>query len=294
MLFLLLKRIADSSETAINHLRSQFEGYKISSTQGEDLEEVITLIKSLHALLQGASTSDRNYVPDDFPKTVLQVLQTTSVKKFNDIFYDKMEYCRRRADKAGGATQWPTISEIMTLATASYSRLKSEWNVSGKRALMTDTQTGTARSDWKFWNCEKDCGACTPKDCKAKPFDEERVARNRDAFYKAKRNRQHRQGGNGGSKPQKKMIDGKPMILNKKGAYVLDQAKLHKQKAKADLKSKEADLQKQKDDLVKQFDTLKSNLAQTNSSTKRYQQSSGDATDSISCLEKVRAAVVGL
>ena len=220
MLHIVLKHITDSSETAINHVKSQFELMKISAIQGEDVKEVITLIKSLHLLLLGASTPERNYVPNNFPKMVLEVLQTTSVKKFNDIFYDEMEECRCKADKAGGATQWPTIGEITTLATASYSRLKTEWNVSGKRALTTTTGTTSRSKEWKCWNCDKNCGTKSPKECKAKPIDHEKIARNREAFLKAKRQHQQNQNNDqdGSSRPTRKTIDGKPMILNKKGA----------------------------------------------------------------------------
>ena len=291
MLHIILKRITDSSETAINHVKSQFELMKISAIQGEDVEEVITLIKSLNSLLMGASTPERNYVPDDFSKTVLEVLQTTSVKKFNDIFYDEMEKCRREADKAGGVTQWPTIGEITTLATASYSRLKTEWNVSGKCALTTTTGTTSRSKEWKCWNCDKNCGAKSPKECKSKPIDHEKIARNRESFLKAKRQCQQNRTNDqeGSSRPARKTIDRKHMILNKKGAYVLDQATVHKNKLKDDLKTEEKNLQTQKDQLVKQINEMKSNLAAQESS-----RSDQQISESISRLDKIRAALGSL
>ena len=120
MLFLILKRVSASSETAITALKVEFEKFKISSIKGEDIEEVVRMIKSLHALLLGASTLSHSYLPQDFPHLLLNVLQTTSVPKFNAVFHDELEQCCPSADKLGGTPELLSVGEITSLATATY------------------------------------------------------------------------------------------------------------------------------------------------------------------------------
>ena len=68
-------------------------------------------------------------------------------------------------------------------------------------------------------------------DC-PEPRDEARIAKNRAAFQKA--NPYPRSGSNRG--PQHKTSsDGKPLIQNKVGAYVLDQKQIQKEKEAIDL-----------------------------------------------------------
>ena len=86
MLFLVLKKIQDNSESAIEALKTRVTKLKIRDIQGENVDVAVSLIKSTYSTLQSASTAERNYVPDDFPQTVLKVLQTSSVKEFNEAF----------------------------------------------------------------------------------------------------------------------------------------------------------------------------------------------------------------
>ena len=86
MLFLILKKIQDNSESAIKALKTRVTKLKIRDIPGENVDTAVSLIKSQNSTLQSASTAERNYVPDHFPQTVLRVLQTTSVKEFNEAF----------------------------------------------------------------------------------------------------------------------------------------------------------------------------------------------------------------
>ena len=55
-------------------------------------------------------------MPQDFSKTVLQVLQTSSVDEFNSVFKDEYDKAVRTADRTGGSVKWPSLDLLMNLA----------------------------------------------------------------------------------------------------------------------------------------------------------------------------------
>ena len=220
MFFLILKHIQDVSENSIQHLRSQLEKMKISKVPGENVGVVVSLVKATYKTLQAASSKHHSYIPDDFPKTVLQIFQTSSVSEFNQAFEDEEKLAQRRADKLGGLPDWPTISEITSLATNTYTRLKgsNQWvrprpaaalnaatksnsksNSTSRSNLKSNANAnlqfdekdvdGTKKSkryDPECWNCG---GSHSLKDC-TKPHDDDKIKSNKNKFYeklKAKR-----------------------------------------------------------------------------------------------------------
>ena len=76
MLYLILCRIQDTLEAALEALKTQIKKLKISSIQGENVDDAVSLIKSIYKILTGAPASDRSYIPDNFNHTVLKVFQT--------------------------------------------------------------------------------------------------------------------------------------------------------------------------------------------------------------------------
>ena len=245
MFYLIVRRIHNSSESAIEFLLTRIRNLNLKSIEGENVERAVSLIKSTHKALTSASTADRSYVPDDFPCTILKIFQTSSVPEFNSTFEKEITDARRYADKYGGQPSWPSISQILTLASNTYMRLKSDgsWDVpSGtkKSAYMSssDAPPGSNRSSNRGSNSNSrpkgkiKCFNCGEEhalpDC-TKPRDEDRIAKNRKDYMDRKK---------GQSKPRRKVSkDGKPLIRNKKGAYVLDQKKWKRQKEKDELKA---------------------------------------------------------
>ena len=86
MLFLILQRVQDRSEQTLDVLKTRVAQLDISKLKGEDVEQAVRLIKSMHRVLKSSSTDSRSYVPRDFVKTVMFVLQTTTVGEFNKFF----------------------------------------------------------------------------------------------------------------------------------------------------------------------------------------------------------------
>ena len=119
-LFILLRRIQDSSEASIDAVKTRIKNLKISSLPGEDVDTAVSLIKSSYEALKNASTESHNYVPDDFAETLLEVFQTTTVSEFNLAFKEEATKARNHADKYGGQPTWPSVDEITSLATNKY------------------------------------------------------------------------------------------------------------------------------------------------------------------------------
>jgi hypothetical protein len=131
---------------------------------------------------------------------------------------------------------------LTRLATPTYNRLKvsGEWDVpTTTRAKSYNTVANTSGStSGDKPSFERSCWNCGSKDhmlndC-TKPRDEAKVTKARQQF------RARRQPNNQGSRrtqPQHKRMNGKPMILNKKGAYVLDQKKVQDKRKKGQLES---------------------------------------------------------
>ena len=241
MLFLILKRIQNVSETALEHLKTKLKNFKIRDLPGEDVDVAVSLVKSTFSALEAASTPEHTYIPSDFSCNVFMLFQTTTVPEFNKTFEVELAMIRRTADKVGGQPDWPSVTVITTLATNTYRRLvaSGEWvapapagtKVSGYLSVTEHAKRPTTTFQVVCWNCG---GQHNARECK-KPRDEAKIQAARDKFMAAKRAR-------GGGNPKHKMgKGGKPLILNKKGAYVLDQKRWRAMLAKSDKSDKTSD-----------------------------------------------------
>jgi len=244
MLFLILRRIQDVSEAAIGHVKQSLKSLKITDIPGEDVDKVVSLIKSAHSLFKSASSACHSFVPEDFPKVILELFQTSSCAEFNSAFHREQQIAQHDADKTGQLVQWPTVGELTLMATNSYKRLQStnQWPTSTspsssrrRRALAADSQKGSSGPrTYKVvcWNCGKDH---TLKDC-PHPKDQTKIDAARKAFNKSKRSNR-RSDKNDSSRAQKPsaprercLIAGKPYIKNKKGDFVPDQKAMRAQR----------------------------------------------------------------
>ena len=247
MFFLILKRLQNSSEQAMENLREQVKNLKIRDLPGENVDDACSLIKAAHAALEAASSEDRNYVPDDFLRTVLSALQTTSVGEFNKIFKKIEDEVTHASDRTGLKPDWPELKEVIMTAKNAYTRIsasKTGWCVSksqGKRGLNASTPSGLEPD---CWNCN---GKHKVQDC-TKPRNEQRIAENRRKMMakirearkqRAERKAAHKaSSGSSGKRDKanrrrKTTDDGVPMILNVKNQWVPDQGKIREDKKSA-------------------------------------------------------------
>jgi hypothetical protein len=250
MLLLILQRVQNTTESALSNLVHRIEHLKISEIEGENVETVATLVKAALTLVDRASERNMVRLPFDFPKTLLKVYQTSSVPEFNAQFQQMLLKAQQSQDLHGGTALWPSIEVINTLAKNTYIRMLSEntWTVpastkayharrgkgKGKRTKAGGYSASTAPSASSTpshspvcWNCE---GPHHSADC-PQPRNQTLFESNKAKWQAAREAR--RRGSNSG-RPHRKFVDGKPMIRNKQGVYVLDNGTLHKTaKAKA-------------------------------------------------------------
>jgi hypothetical protein len=105
MFFLIIGCIQSNSETAIEHLKKQIKNLKLRDLPGENVDTAVSLIKTTYQALENALTPERTYISEDFTQTILKVLQTSSVRRFNDAFNRKETQVGHRANKFGGRPQ---------------------------------------------------------------------------------------------------------------------------------------------------------------------------------------------
>ena len=132
MAHLILQRIQDSSEQALDLLSNQVKVLNTSELPGEDIEKAVSSIKSTHRILQCSSTQTRSHVPTDFARTVFQVFQTTTVPEFNEVFRCCAVDIQLQADPRQVQPCWPSIGAAVGLVTNTHRRLKQTGVWDGK------------------------------------------------------------------------------------------------------------------------------------------------------------------
>jgi hypothetical protein len=124
--YLLLSKILLTTESAIEVMITKISKIKIHEIEGEDVDSVASMVRSTFDILNGASDGARCYVPDNFPKTILQVLQTSSHPEFNKAFSEEQAMVQRKADRTGQCPVWPQVEMLLLHAERIYQRLAVE------------------------------------------------------------------------------------------------------------------------------------------------------------------------
>jgi len=238
MACLLLSKILSTTESAIEILIKKIQKIEIRDIQGEDVDSVVSLVRSTVDVLRSASDEGRSYVPDDFPKTVLQVFQTSSNKVFNDTFEEEQKAVQRESDKSGRKPQWPLVETTLLQAERVYQRLVIEgtWCVSAsqkRHALnVSGFKGGKPPRDLDkrtCWNCGK--LGCSVEVCD-KPKDQNRIDKNRKKFMARKHSKQNPRSSSSNSNSNKYDDKGRPLKENKNGVFVVD-TKAYREQQKA-------------------------------------------------------------
>ena len=237
MLILMLRKILNVTESALTALVNKIQHLKISEIPGENVDDVVALVKAALKLVNSASKRDMVRLPLDFPKTLLEVYQTSSVPEFNDTFKKMLLDAKQTQYTSGGMSEWPDIGTINKVATTAYRSIKDEgrWSVpttaqalhagrsgrskrANKHAKTAIPQDGNPRPPPHCWNCD---GEHLAKDC-PQPFNKEHFEANKRKWMAKRGNR--RPPRNGGNPVQDDR--GRPLKLNKHGQYVVDSGKL--------------------------------------------------------------------
>ena len=256
MLGLILRRIHQTNAKAVSFVDASLRSFKITDVEGENVEQVVQIIEaSIQVLLNATSPvtggqldfqtmTQAYYFPTDLPLVVLQIMQTSSVSEFNEVFEEIQQSCEREADKSDTpmAVEYPSVPRTLNTSLNVYRRLITTTSLWCRPTGTKPTALNAAPATFKLrcWNCEGDHHV---KDCKA-PRDEKRIAANRDKFNANRRNR-FRSGNSNPNAPsgartgsynvrQVRTVDGKPEMLNKRGKWVPDNKQLARLKKQLD------------------------------------------------------------
>ena len=244
MLFLILKRIHDVSDASLESLLKQIKAIKIHKIKGENVEEAISLINNGSKVLEQCSKAGgRNYIPQEFPKIVLDIMQTSTIPSFNQVFEDRQTQATTEADLVGGSPQYDSVTQTCNLALNTYKRMSAPgpgycWAKKTKDNSAFSTNLRTKQfPEWQPGTCLNCCKPnCRPKNCKEEKNQvrinanyEKLKAHQKKQKDKAKRSTTTTTGSGGQEKP---VFDekGRPLKHNKHGKLVIDSAMLAKQK----------------------------------------------------------------
>ena len=229
---IMMKLLVTHTEQATKSLVDTVENLKISKVRGENVSKIVSLILGAHERLEAI-----DMVPEDFDKTVLSVLQTSSVDKFNKVF-ELIESQARIASalaRSGSSIQSqftiPKVESLLDLAEQEYLSLcrANEWTGAKTRgspsSFNASESSKTSSSNRKgptCWNCG---GKHTLKDCQ-KPRNEALIEANRKKFNDAKNktgttgsssttgSRRHKWRPPTADENNRRVIDGTPMSWN--------------------------------------------------------------------------------
>ena len=241
LFIIMMKMLVSSSEEATQHLKDMVKNLKIADFKGENVLQVVSLIRGAYKRLKWIKLD-----PDRFVDQILTVLQTSSVPTFNEFFehyshtfsmlMDMAEMDRREKDVMD-------IDKLLRIAEKKYNSLVSsgKWSGSkskGSRSMFTsqvDTSANTAVNGTKkpvCWNCGK-VGHTFYK-C-PKPKDDKRIESNPNQLHATANKAQSKPNSNPTSDPSfkwrpptssennKRLIDGKHMFyLHKLKCWILD------------------------------------------------------------------------
>ena len=171
---------------------------KISEYPGENVLDFITMLKAVHKRLStitltfttttstGTTTTatQQSVLPADFSLQVLDLLQTTSVPEFNELFRN-MKVQHQSKYLAKGYQSLPDLDQLLTIAEKYYLQLSTEskWNHSkaaSSSSFTTEVKSGTppTRTCWNCGSSDHTLPQCPHK------HDSQRIKANKTQFYK--------------------------------------------------------------------------------------------------------------
>lgn len=218
---IMMDKLQNNSEDAATYLISVVKNLKITDYDGENVNTVVGLIRGAHnRLLNLKSKTQKSLLPEDFAETLLQIFQTSSVPEFNMLFaHEKAEL--ELTELRTGEKKYPQVSDILSFATAKYSKLyatgawtgvQSKVNETGfiaafNAALLTTNMKG-GNPNQRLQTLCFNCGGAHPLNACKEARDETRIAANKKQFWAKVREARGENGRKGGG--QNKRGKGKP------------------------------------------------------------------------------------
>jgi hypothetical protein len=171
-ILMLNQLLADTEEAAIS-LQKRVKDFKITNIPGEDVRKVVSLLCGAVNRLTYI-----NKIPEDLVKTLLGVMQTSSVDSFNETFHlIEKERKHHAILRKTGFHATLTADNIFSIAEAKYRDLgeNSQWtgvHTTGQAAAFNAAHRSTRTWTPTCFNCG---GPHSNKEC-PKPADPKRIA----------------------------------------------------------------------------------------------------------------------
>ena len=179
--YLLMKEFVINTCEAATHLVQTLEKYSLANIKGENVTELTKIVRATVNRLKNMKDPDTNafYLPKSLPKTLLEILQTSSVEAFNKIFQFKQETAEANSDPDQD-TNYGRVDSLLTKAEGQYKKLllQGEWlgtNTTGDESAFISGQ----QPNLKCFNCGKPDH--TANNCPL-PLNEDRIKRNKEKY----------------------------------------------------------------------------------------------------------------
>lgn len=146
--------LQNSSSEAAQYLISTVKGIHISNYSGENVEDVVSLIRGATSRLENlVDTNGESLIPKDFVDDLIKIFQTTSVTEFNDLFSHYSRANTLSEFITGPTAPKPTISQILKFAEIQYRKLYRSGQWTGVTTKLTETAFITNEKEMKCFNC---------------------------------------------------------------------------------------------------------------------------------------------
>ena len=154
---IMIEILQNSSGEAAQYLISTVKGINISSYNGENVENVVSLIRGATSRLENlVGIRGESLIPKDFVDDLIKIFQTTSVSEFNELFSHYSRTNTLSEFISGPTAPKPTISQILKFAEIQYRKMYRSGQWTGVTTKLTKTAFFANRNKIKCFNCGGD------------------------------------------------------------------------------------------------------------------------------------------
>jgi hypothetical protein len=151
---IMMKKLQSHTDSAVQYLITSVKNLKISNFEGENVSRVVSLIRGANKRPKNVTT-----LPEEFPRWVLAIFQTSSVVEFNQAFSHIQRNIEVGLPLQTGNSRptYPPIEEILRMAERQYLNMTAanEWTgvvTNGSQSAFV-TVNRPVGSKVICWNC---------------------------------------------------------------------------------------------------------------------------------------------
>ena len=220
-----MKHLTVNNEAAAQAIKSRLERLRLSNVQGENVEKVVSIVRSAIKRLKNV-----NSLPDNIMKILINIFSSSSVPEFNGYFSQmrrtlKTETILNKGIASTTVTIHDQIDHVLDLATELYREMHTNDEWSGASTQGNELIFTAAATTGKVtcWNCGKDhhLNKCP------EPKNKDRINQNKQAFQQRLKDKKKKEVPAKYKPPtadekNRRIIDGKPMWYQQKQKRWID------------------------------------------------------------------------